>query len=204
MVCVPKPNDLVGQDGIGLSVLDDHAERVVFTNFRPECIHLVLKAVAVGIAQQVKSPVVAAGEQASIRRILDVVEVAQLDWQLAHGEAGHQHLNARIGGGCGERRRGLLVRHRGDEWFDGPKATCREQQQQRRTAWEVESQGFSVLCGRSSATVIKPMNISSQLWSPNLMTLAGSGLLGFLAELSWAPVQSTQVPAGTCLGSVSR
>jgi hypothetical protein len=43
---------------------------------------------------------------------------------------------------------------------------------------------FADVLGSASATVIKPMNISSQLCNPHLTSLAGSGLFGFFAELS--------------------
>src|ERR1043166_8174719 len=55
-----------------------------------------------------------------------------------------------------------------------------------------------------SATFMKPMNISWKDWGPQWTRLVGSGLGGFLAELSCAPVQRSQVPAGIFFGSVRR
>ena len=55
-----------------------------------------------------------------------------------------------------------------------------------------------------SATVMKPMNISSQLCSPQRTVLVASGLLALRLELSWLPLQKIQVPAGMRLGSFNR
>ena len=48
-----------------------------------------------------------------------------------------------------------------------------------------------------NATEKNPIIISSQLWSPHLTTLPGSGLFGLLAELSKCAVHETLVPLGS-------
>lgn len=56
----------------------------------------------------------------------------------------------------------------------------------------------------SSAASKKPMNISSQDWSPKVTVRVGSGLAGLAGELSKAPVTRSQAPAGTWRGSARR
>src|SRR5215216_2512981 len=56
----------------------------------------------------------------------------------------------------------------------------------------------------TSAYPIYPINISSHDWSPHFTVFVESGLNGFFAELSNAPLQRIFVPAGMRSGSARR
>ena len=61
---------------------------------------------------------------------------------------------------------------------------------------------LSMLAG--TATSKNPTIISSEVWSPHLTVFSGSGLCGFLAELSYHAIVRSLVPAFNIRGSASR
>ena len=61
----------------------------------PEQVGLVFEAVAVRVAEQPDFAVVAEGDERAIRAILHVVDIREIERQLANGEARHEHLHGR-------------------------------------------------------------------------------------------------------------
>src|SRR5436190_20185193 len=92
-------------------------------------------------------------------------------------------------------QRGLLGRERGNS------RPC--QTQQERSHCTTSARGFRPVGKRlfngvpaSNTTLKNPTIISSQLWSPQVTSLVGSGLRGLFAELSKCAVHSMTVPLG--------
>ena len=91
-IAVAEPDDFAREDEIRLAVFHRNAERIVGIRLFGKRVDLVLKSVAIGVAQHVEAPVVTAGEEPTVGGILDVVQTGELHRQFANGKAGHEHL----------------------------------------------------------------------------------------------------------------
>ena len=74
---VAPAHHFIGQHGVRHPVLHRHAERVVRARLGREGVHLVLQPIAIGVAEQMKTPIVTAGEKPPVRRVFDVVQAGQ-------------------------------------------------------------------------------------------------------------------------------
>ena len=109
---VAPAHHFIREHRIEVAILYRHAERIVRGRLGRKSVHFVFEPVPIRIAQEMKAPVVSAGKEPSIGRVLEVVQAGELDRQFPHRESRHKHPHTSRIRALRKGRLRLLVRHR--------------------------------------------------------------------------------------------